>query len=269
MLTGDHEIGATSAENRKAHPDGEVAGSIHDDSVAADYGFRGAVVHGIRVLEAALAPVYREWGTDWFSGGGISLRHRRPVYAGEPLVARFSPAERAGAFDLVVLDPAGEQVAVGEVTGPDAGRIAPEVPPAAEPPSPKRRAEKGSIAVGDPVVGVPVPVDETLLHEQLFEDPALRRAGLALPAASLVVHVAGAAGFDTFEWQTPGMYYSSENTFFAPPRFGSTLRSTGVVVETFERNGNTFFTTDYTVADEHQVIAVSRLTVLYHMGTRS
>lgn len=268
MLEGDHELAPVSAENRRPVEERDENGDIHDDSVAAEYGFQGAVVHGIRVLEAALAPAYLEWGEGWFSGGRVSLRHRRPVYHGTTLVARYG-APSGGTYPLTVLDPAGEEVAVGELTEPSGATEARPAPPAVPVPEPKRVAEKGAIRVGELVAGAPVVIDDDLLHRHLFDDPAWREPGKALLAASVVVHIAGAAGFDTYEWVTPGMYYAADVTFLAPPRYGATVHSSGPVVETYERNGNEYFVVDYTVADDERVIATVRQSVLYHMAPRA
>jgi acyl dehydratase len=266
-LEGEHLLEPVSAENRRPVEERAENGDIHDDSVAAEYGFQGAVVHGIRVLEAALAPAYREWGTGWFDGGRVALRHRRPVYHGARLVARYRAADDGG-YALTVLDPAGEEVAVGELH-PPTGPASPLAPPPAVPvANPKRLAEKGSIAVGDVVSGEPVTIDDTLLHLHLYDDESLRRPGIPLLASSVLVHIAGAAGFDTYDWVTPGMYYAADATFLAPPRFGATVRSSGPVVETFERNGNDYFVVDYTVADDDRVLALVRQTVMYHMAPR-
>lgn len=267
-LDGDYELGPVSAESRHPEADKPAGGDIHDDSVAAEYGFAGAFVPGIRILEAALAPAYRTWGVGWFDGGRVALRHRRPVYHGTEVVGRYRRRDADGSFDLAVLDPAGEEVAVGELHGPRG--LVPAVPPPPHVPvaSPKRLAEKGSIAVGDIVSGEPTVIDDALLHLNHFDDPSMRTPGTPLLAASLVVHLAGAAGFDTYDWVTPGMYYAADATFSAAPRFGATIRSSGPVVETFERNGNDYFVVDYTVADEERVLAVVRQTVLYYLAPR-
>jgi acyl dehydratase len=267
-LEGDHELEPVSAESRKPVEERNANGDIHDDSVAEQYGFQGAFVAGIRILEAALAPVYREWGLGFFEGGRVALRHRRPVYHGARLVARYGP-EVDGVFPLTVLDPAGDEVAVGELHAPT-GADEPAPPPTRVPVAdPKRVAEKGSIAVGEIVSGAPVAIDDALLHQQLFDDESWRRPGTLLPAASLLVHIAGAAGFDTYDWVTPGMYYAADVTFTGPPRYGATVHSSGPVIETFERNGNDYFVVDYTVADEERVLAVVRQTVLYYLAPRT
>lgn len=265
MIPGVFELGSVTSETSRERTAEELARDIHSDDVATAHGFAGAVVPGIRVLELALAPVVEDRGPGWFDGGRVALRHRRPVYEDMPLVAAFDDGDRAGRFAVEVRDAGGDVVAVGEFDEAD-GSAPPPVPVVRPAPATKFHAGKGEIPVGYEVVGQPLPVDAELLAQLHHRRDDYEDGDLVLSAA-LAVQAAGRAGLDAFEYLTPAMHYAADATHHRAPRFGSVLRSTGVVTETFERRGNEFFVTDYVVADDEGVVAVVRQTVLYHMRT--
>ncbi|MDZ4760283.1 MAG: hypothetical protein SGJ21_04355 [Alphaproteobacteria bacterium] len=71
---------ATESENR-----------IHDDAVAAKFGFTGGLVPGVDVF-AYLAHMPAElWGEAWLAGGGMHARFVKPVYDGETVEITSRP----------------------------------------------------------------------------------------------------------------------------------------------------------------------------------
>ncbi len=69
---------ATESENR-----------IHDDTVAAQYGFRGGLVPGVTVYGYMAAPVLEALGPDWLKHGRMTARFLQPFYDGEWVIAQF------------------------------------------------------------------------------------------------------------------------------------------------------------------------------------
>jgi len=64
---------------------------IHDDTVARQFGFRGALVPGVEVYAyMAHLPVAR-WGRAWLESGQMDCRFLEPVYDGE--IARVTATE--------------------------------------------------------------------------------------------------------------------------------------------------------------------------------
>lgn len=61
----------------------ESENKIHDDAVAARFGFTGGLVPGVDVFAyMAHAPIAL-WGMDWLTGGGMQARFGKPVYDGD------------------------------------------------------------------------------------------------------------------------------------------------------------------------------------------
>src|SRR5207248_3651886 len=73
---------------------------IHDDDVARQFGFTGALVPGVEVFGYATNPPVARWGQAFLTGGRCSIRFRRPVYDGDTITVTGVSA--GDAFDLAV-----------------------------------------------------------------------------------------------------------------------------------------------------------------------
>lgn len=107
---------ATDSENR-----------MHDDAVAASYGFRGGLVPGVDVAAYLCHIPMREWGRAWVDHGGLRVRLIAPVYDGELVTVRAQPAER-GAISLEACGDDGVLRAQGEAQPPAAVDPPPPIP---------------------------------------------------------------------------------------------------------------------------------------------
>ena len=63
---------------------------IHDDDVAASYGFRGALVPGITVYAYMTVPLVQRFGLDWLESGWIQVKFHQPFDAGEEVIVNAS-----------------------------------------------------------------------------------------------------------------------------------------------------------------------------------
>jgi hypothetical protein len=108
---------------------------IHDDRVAAQFGYRGGLVPGVTVFGYLTVPVVRRFGEDWLHRGMIRVKFVQPVYDGESLTARLADGD-----EIRAEGPGGEIRAAGAAaashhaagTGvPEAALPAPEARPAA------------------------------------------------------------------------------------------------------------------------------------------
>jgi len=71
----------------------ESENKIHDDRVAAAYGFRGGLVPGVTVYGYMVPAVIGRWGHDWLERGSVSVRFQAPFYEGEWVVSSCEGAE--------------------------------------------------------------------------------------------------------------------------------------------------------------------------------
>ncbi|HME11028.1 MAG TPA: hypothetical protein VKG25_28495 [Bryobacteraceae bacterium] len=58
---------------------------IHDDVVAASYGFQGGLVPGVTVYGYLASVVVRELSPEWMQSGSMSVRLQAPFYDGDPV----------------------------------------------------------------------------------------------------------------------------------------------------------------------------------------
>jgi hypothetical protein len=63
---------------------------IHDDAVAAEYGFKGGLVPGVAVYAYMTVPAIERWGIEWLERGSMSVRFQRPFYEGDRVTIRPS-----------------------------------------------------------------------------------------------------------------------------------------------------------------------------------
>jgi len=66
---------------------------IHDDSVAASYGFRGGLVPGITVFAYMTVPLVTRFGLDWLERGSMHVKFQQPFYDGEEVVVQADTDE--------------------------------------------------------------------------------------------------------------------------------------------------------------------------------
>ncbi len=67
----------------------ESTNRMHDDAVAATFGFRGGLVPGVDVWAYLTRPCIDRWGVEFLERGTMEVRFVLPVYDGETVVARL------------------------------------------------------------------------------------------------------------------------------------------------------------------------------------
>lgn len=67
----------------------ESTNRMHDDAVAATFGFQGGLVPGVDVWAYLTRPCVDRWGLDFLAGGTMEARFLSPVYDGERVVCRL------------------------------------------------------------------------------------------------------------------------------------------------------------------------------------
>lgn len=63
----------------------ESENKIHDDRVAAEYGFRGGLVPGVTVYAYMTVPIVEAFGLRWLESGSMQVKFHQPFYEGERL----------------------------------------------------------------------------------------------------------------------------------------------------------------------------------------
>lgn len=241
--------------------DPESDNRIHDDDVARSFGFTGALVPGVEVFAHATSPLVAAWGADFFTGGRVALRFRRPVYDGEAVRVTADPADDG--FALAVTGPDGVVRAVGTAHAPvpappvdlDLYPVAPlPVPLLTDPrpgpfgtvevPGDAREARDYVAAVGDPA--------------PLYRDAGLLHPGLLLRLVNLVLMSNVELG--------PWIHTSSDCRFLALPTVPTTATVRSVVTGTSRRGAHDEVAYDAVVLLDDRPVLQVRHTALYRLG---
>lgn len=246
---------------RNIDPDAD--NRIHDDDVAARYGFRGALVPGVELFAYCTAPLVAAWGEAWLRGGRLAVRFRRPVHAGERISVSVQP-RADGAVDLSLLGPDGTVCTVGTAHPPGSQ----------DPPEPARfpLAQLSAEPVAVPVRGpfgtvrqAAEPAASQLYLDAVTEPAALYRdAGLVHPG--LLLRLVNAALMDNVELG-PWIHTSSDCRFHGVAHIGEQLSVRSIVTEVFERNGHDYVRYDALVLAEDRPVAEVQHEAIWRLRT--
>ena len=220
---------------------------IHDDDVAARFGFRGGLVPGVDVYAYMTHPVVARWGVDWLARGSAECRLEKPVYDGE-----FAEVEVSADGDGVniVVESCGLRCASGHAALPRAAMPSPALgdeiavaDPAQRPP-----ADEVSLAPGTRLGMNPVPVTAEYaaeyLHEvrethALYAREGLVHPGLILRAANWVVKQNVVLG--------PWMHVGSTVQHLSLSHIGDVLTARAQVLRNYVHKGHKFIEVDVVV----------------------
>jgi hypothetical protein len=245
---------------RNLAPDSD--NKIHDDAVAQQFGFSGALVPGVDVLAYASHPFAAAWGADFLAGGRLAGRFRRPVYDGDVVTVTSRAGEAA--TDFVISGDDGEPRCIGQAQAthgltPDLSRFATAPLPASRLP-----AEPGAIRLG-PLGSVDEPIDldrhaayRDGVDEQLpiYEKIAHPGALLRLVNELLVRNVE----------LGPWIHTSSDCRFLGLAQLPGVLHADGIVTEVYERNGHHYVRYDALISCDGQAVAIVDHAAIYRLA---
>ena len=252
-----------SVRARNLAPDSD--NKIHDDDVARQFGFSGALVPGVDVFAYASYPFVEAWGLEFLQSGRLRARFRRPVYDGENITVAVSAADD-DATSLTVVGADGEPRALGEAwpkasTDVDLDGFA--VLPL---PTDRRPIGPEPLPLG-PLGSIEEPVD--LARYEAYLDgidetlDVYRVEHVAHPGALLrLVNDLLVRNVDLGPW----IHTSSDATFLGAARLPATLTADGVVRDEYERNGHRYVRYDALVRCEGEPIVVVDHTAIYRLA---
>ena len=234
---------------RNIDPDADNA--IHDDEVAQQHGFAGALVPGVELFAYATSPYVAAWGEDWLAAGRLDIRFRRPVHDGEALLVEPG--------DELRLTVDGDLRAVGSA-GWDERRDVTEVPTAPLPAAPTATPalgplgtvrEEGTVAYNlEYLAAIAEPVP-------LYRDQALAHPGLLLRLVNLLLMRNVALG--------PWVHTASACRLLAPARLPAAVEVRGEVRELYERGGHSWVRYDALVLADGRPVLHSDHTAIWRL----
>jgi hypothetical protein len=247
---------------------------IHDDTVARQYGFRGALVPGVTVYAYLTQPVVAALGEPWLSRGTTAVRFRAPIFDGEEVLVAGAVTSRDASAVTATLrasTAAAGECAVLEVTVP------------AGTPTPVNLAYYGAA----PLPGERPPVSRTVLERpgplgtpEIVYDEALASDWLEQVSEPLDVYRGAGA------WVHPAFFLKqanralSQNVRLGPwihvgsrvrhlggARPGLTLSTRGRVRSLWEKKGREYVELDLVVMAGSRPAAHVLHTAIYRMPT--
>ncbi len=257
----------------------DAANRIHDDAVARQHGYAGALVAGVTIYGYLARVVVETWGIEWLRRGTATVRFARPVYDGDLLALSGRIVGRSGRGE------AGEAVAEIEARGPrgdvaasltaglawggpviaaDPRGYASAPLPASPPP-----ATAETLARLDPLGAPALVLDTTALAQAAadLDDPspsyrgpeAVAHPGLLLRQANRALSENVALG--------PWIHVSSDVAHCDLARAGDRLETRGRVARVYERKGRGWVDLDLLiVAGGTRPIARIRHTAIYRLS---
>jgi acyl dehydratase len=232
---------ATDSENR-----------IHDDRVAAEYGFRGGLVPGVTIYGYLASAAIGHLGLEWLDRGAMDVRFLQPFYEGEEV-------------EISITDQ--EQGRIKVEAGPQASATAwlLDTPPSSDYP-PKQSIGERSLASPENIrpgiilgtiektldlsqSGMSAPLDAFIAPER-FAHPAIL---LALANEILLQNfILG-----------PWIHSSSEVRNASPVRDGQRLEVRGKIVDAYERKGHEFVVLDVAILAGDMLVTRVRHTAIW------
>jgi acyl dehydratase len=279
--TPDHLArGATLAERRVRARNlfRDAANRIHDDAVARQYGYAGALVAGVTIYGYLSQLAVTAWGLDWLRRGTGTVRFLRPIYDGEELVLHGRvPARSANAI-------AGETVAEldacstdghiastvtaslawgGPVIAPDPRGYPVTALPASLPPV-TAEVLAGLDPLGAPVVDLDADLLARAAEDLDDPSPIYRSEGVAHPG--LLLRQANRALAENVALG-PWIHVSSDVAHCDLARIGDRLETRGRVARVYERRGRGWVELDLlVVANGARPVACIHHTAIYRMS---
>ncbi len=210
---------------------------IHDDAIAAVYGFRGGLVPGVTVYGYMTLPVLKFFGERWLERGRAMVRFKEPVYDGEEVMIEAYEKD-SGQLEVILGNRRARGVAWLESDVPLIEQYASHpLPPENQRPQASHEALARGTILGTLTTTLDLATDRMSapLSAALGEQRAAHPAVLLSLANQLLAHnvVLG-----------PWIHAASDVTNFSRAHDGETLTVRGRVAEQYERKGHEFVVLD-------------------------
>ena len=224
----------------------ESENKIHDDRVAARYGFRGGLVPGVTVYGYMMVPII-EMAPEWLERGSAQLRLIEPFYDGEEVLVRAESADdgsiavKAERVDGTVCARAVASIREASSCSPAAMREHP-LPGSERRPAPSR----DNVIPGALLGTVVEPLD--LSGGRSYAERILQYSNEVL-----------ARNFRLGPW----IHTASEIDNWGTAREGDELSARGRIQDRFDRKGHEFVVLDVMLLAGERLIQTVRHTAIY------
>ena len=226
-------------------PDSE--NKIHDDKVAAQYGFRGGLVPGVTVYGYMAEPLV-EHAPEWLEHGSMKVRFLEPFYEGDAVLVRAEIADDGSI--RIAAEREGGQVCATAVAS-TVRTTAPQPLPYPEHPLPPER----------PFPACDNLVPGTLLGTVVEEIETKEPHRLLLFSNHILMR-----NFKLGPW----IHAASEVTNWSAARPGDEISARGHIHDRFDKKGHEFVVVDVMlIANGGRLVQTVRHTAIYRPARKS
>jgi acyl dehydratase len=229
-------------------PDAE--NKIHDDRIAAAYGFRGGLVPGVTVYGYMTVPIV-EFAPEWLERGTMQVRLLEPFYDGDAVIVR---AEVNDDRSIRVTAEREDGTACGTGAATTPAESGP--PPNRYPEYPLPRMEERPAPSRDNLI--PDSPLGTVIEKLDFSDDTRSRQAMLLQFSNEIL----VRNFRLGPW----IHAASEITNWSTARHGDEISARGQVHDCFERKGHEFVVFDVMlIANGDRLVQTVRHTAIYRL----
>lgn len=247
FTTGMHLPSHTlTAHNNAA----DSANKIHDDRVAAQYGFRGGLVPGVTVYAYMTYPLVQRFGDAWLSRGTAQVKLVKPCYEGDRMTVTATVAAVAEdelCFEMHGTNAQGVDCGIGTaslLTAPEAAPEAEDIPAGA--PQPSVPASWDAIVIGEPLPALQFTVSEAdnLSYCDTYgDDLSVYRGRDGCVHPGFLLQQCNRIFSERFTLG-PWIHVASDIGMYRPCRVGEVIQVHGVPTAKFEKKGHEFVVLD-------------------------
>jgi hypothetical protein len=230
-------------------PDSE--NKMHDDRVAAEYGFRGGLVPGVTIYGYMTVPVLKVLGPEWLRRGAMDVRFFQPFYEGEEVAIstadlpdgriKIEASTRASATAWIHNDPQGADLP-------------------AEFSASKREPSRETIRPGMTLATLEKILDLSQQSVSAPYDAFIGPERFAHPA--IILGLANELLMHNYNLG-PWIHSSSELRNAQPARDGDHLHVHGKIVDAYERKGHEFVMLDAAILSGGHLLTRIRHTAIW------
>jgi hypothetical protein len=265
---------------RARNTSAESENKIHDDTVAASYGFRGGLVPGVTVFGYMTVPIVARFRHDWLERGSMQVKFHQPFYEGEEVtvVAEVDSDSEPLKISVFARREDGTVCATGLATVNDSSRwlgeprledypLADLPEYVARPPASREACIPGKV-LGTLKERFDSRDAESGLLQRVDEHLDLYFGGSAVAHPAMLLAMANHSLMHNFELG-PWIHTASDLINLSVARDGEEISVRGRVADCYERKGHEFVVLNLlSIANGERAVQQVRHTAIYKLRAR-